>query len=184
MQRTLTTTRLTLRPLVQADASWITHTVRLPQIYRNLAHIAENQSEDTTSAFIARANEGEEAGTDIVRLIERESAPLGLVGVHRKTHTEPFELGYWLHPDYWGDGVMSEATKAYMNWLDGFVSPRFYMAGYFYDNPASGAILRKLGFLPTWRRPVFCQGRQEEVDHIDMSRIPDQKDNDEVSRSV
>jgi len=57
------------------------------------------------------------------------------------------ELGYWLARDYWGHGYITEAAAAVL--LEGFsaLSLPYIDAGYFVDNPASGRVLDKLGFV-------------------------------------
>ena len=171
MQRTLSTKRLALRPLVLADEPWITSTVQIPDVYRNVANIPAGQTSDQTRTFIETCMEGDLSGTNTVRIIEMDDKPLGLCGLHRKVMRQPFELGYWLHPDAWGQGVVTEAAARMLEWADRNALPKLILSGHFVDNPASGAILRKHGFLPSDRRPVFCAGRNEKVDHIFMSRI-------------
>ena len=60
-----------------------------------------------------------------------------------------------------------------MNWAEEDMDIQHFASGHFADNPASGTVLRKIGFLPCWRGPVFSRSRNEKVDHIYMSRIAD-----------
>ena len=59
------------------------------------------------------------------------------------------ELGYWIAKDWWGQGIAVEAAlpgleHAFLAWR----LPRL-CAGHYEDNPASGRVLEKLGFVPT-----------------------------------
>src|SRR3546814_6508816 len=61
------------------------------------------------------------------------------------------ELGYWVARSYWGLGYATEAGRHMLDLARTLGIPRL-TAAHFVDNPASGAVLRKLGFRPTGRR--------------------------------
>src|SRR3546814_11031633 len=61
------------------------------------------------------------------------------------------ELGYWVARSYWGLGYATEAGRHMLDLARTLGIPRL-TAAHFVDNPASGAVLRKLGFRPTARR--------------------------------
>ena len=60
------------------------------------------------------------------------------------------EMGYWIARPYWGLGFATEAGRQLIRIARAMHMPRL-AAGHFTDNPASGAVLRKLGFRPTGR---------------------------------
>jgi RimJ/RimL family protein N-acetyltransferase len=72
----------------------------------------------------------------------------GSVGLH-PTNDVATELGYWLGRPYWGAGLMTEAVRAVTDWAAASWRRRALVAGHFTDNPASGAVLVKAGFLYT-----------------------------------
>ena len=47
------------------------------------------------------------------------------MGAHRKGAGEPFEIGYWLAPDRWGQGYTTEAARALME--DHVLGTEFYL---------------------------------------------------------
>ena len=57
-------------------------------------------------------------------------------------------LGYWIGRPFWGNGYATEASRAVLN-LARALGHRRIVASHFVDNPASGHVLRKLGFRPT-----------------------------------
>lgn len=173
MPKTQKTERLVLRALVIADAPWITRAVNLPDIHRNVARIRPGQSQSETEDYIKRCAEGELADTDYVWMIEFEDERVGIIGLHRSSRRDPFELGYWLHPDFWSKGIITEAARCVVRWADEHITPKLLVSGHYTDNPYSGQILKKIGFLPCWRQPVYCAGRDEKVDHLYMSRLSD-----------
>ena len=88
-------------------------------------------------------------------IIEHDARVAGAIGFGKGT------LGYYLAPDLWGQGLMSEALAAFLP----EVFDRFPMdsikADHFEDNPASGAILRKFGFRQTGREMATSKARLE-----------------------
>ena len=58
------------------------------------------------------------------------------------------ELGYWIARQYWGQGYATEAGRAVLD-VAQMLGHRRIVASHFLDNPASGRVLRKLGFLAT-----------------------------------
>jgi RimJ/RimL family protein N-acetyltransferase len=58
-----------------------------------------------------------------------------------------------------------------INWLLARGDGRALVSGHFADNPASGRVLAKLGFLPCGRDKMHCAGRGEKADHIMLARI-------------
>lgn len=59
------------------------------------------------------------------------------------------DLGYWLGRPYWNRGYATEAARAALKWVKRDWRKRFVVAGHYADNPASGQVLCKAGFLYT-----------------------------------
>ena len=59
------------------------------------------------------------------------------------------EMGYWLGRPYWGQGYATEVAERALVWANRDWGRRYVMAGHFADNPASGQVLSKAGFLYT-----------------------------------
>ena len=71
------------------------------------------------------------------------------------------ELGYWISPPYWGLGFATEAARAVVDMARESLPCRKVVARHFVDNPASGNVLRKLGFQRSNRliaRPCLARG--------------------------
>ena len=56
-------------------------------------------------------------------------------------------IGYLLGEDFWGKGLGSELIQGLSDWLSETRSPARLLGGVAKDNPASGRILQKAGFL-------------------------------------
>ena len=164
----ISTPRLVLRPVSTTDAHAITVHVADPRIHRNVGRIPPGQTQDQTLAFLKTVQDGHAAGTDHVCAIERKGELVGCVGAHRASRRDLYELGYWIAPTAWGEGYATEAAHALMDRLQARAGMRAMTAGHFVDNPVSGRVLRKLGFLPCGRRPFHSLGRGADVERRDM----------------
>ena len=170
MSEEIRTARLLLRRVRPMDAGPITAIIQDPRVHRMLARVAPNQTKAQTLAWIARQDAGAARDTDHVRAIELDGELVGVTGANRSDTGSPFEIGYWLAPHAWGKGLMTEAVGALLEWLEKR-GERAFVSGHFADNPGSGRVLQKLGFMNSGRNPVFCLGRGEMVDHLYMARI-------------
>lgn len=171
MTAELYTERLHLRPVVPQDSGRITELVSDPRIHRMLARVAPGQTKAQTLAWIMTHERGRIENTDHVFAITQGGELLGVIGAHRTDPEQPFEIGYWLAPEAWGQGFCSEAGAGLIGWLETTRGARVLVAGHFADNPASGRVLIKLGFLPCGRDRMHSAGRGELADHILMARI-------------
>ena len=89
----------------------------------------------------------------------------GQIGFHRgPTGTI---LGYWLGQPFWGQGIMTEAVIASLDWYFRASGAAEVISGVFAFNQASLAIQTKLGFTQTGRSTLLCLARNAEVEHID-----------------
>lgn len=70
---------------------------------------------------------------------------IGAVGIW----DNPAEIGYFLDPAFWGRGFATEAMAAFLPQMMARFGMSEVIADHCTDNPASGAVLRKLGFQQT-----------------------------------
>lgn len=68
-------------------------------------------------------------------------------------------LGYWLAPQFWGRRYGSEAVTAVVSAFFEDQPEEALHASVLSDNPASFALLSRLGFRVTGCREVYCQAR-------------------------
>lgn len=93
---------------------------------------------------------------------------LGAIGLTPEEGTDAAELGYWLSPGYWGQGIATEAARAVVSFGFESLNLPVLTSGYFDDNPASGQVLRKLGFNEVGRSMRPCLAAGGEVPSIRM----------------
>lgn len=167
------TDRLLLRPPGPHDSGEITRFVNDPRIYRMLADVPPHQSKAETLAWIATIDGSfsRQTGYTFALICKLSGQLTGLCSAVRPHVEDPFRIGYWMAPEFWGKGYCSEAGLALISWLEQNRSVKALVSGYFHDNPASGAVLRKLGFVPCGRNRIHSRGRAAYVGHILMARI-------------
>jgi len=98
-------------------------------------------------------------------VIEHEDhGPVGVLGMFEDADPVP-EAGYWIGRDYWGRGYATEALQGALVWASRNWKRRALLAGHFADNPASGRVLEKAGFLYTGEtRKAYSQARRDVTD--------------------
>lgn len=102
--------------------------------------------------FLDRAETHDPSRERVFAIEAKDGAQLvGMLGFH-PTPEGRSELGYWFGKPYWGQGLATEAAEAALAWAKDAWKRRLVVAGHFADNPASGAVLCKAGFLYTGER--------------------------------
>ena len=158
------TERLLLRPAWPEDADALCNGIADHGVVRNLATAPWPYRPSDAREFIARAQDPM-APRFLMTLPGADgSRVIGAVGLG-KTETG-VELGYWIARPYWGRGYATEAARGVIE-IARLLGHDGLEAGHFVDNPASGRVLRKLGFRPTGKVvPRFSCGRGEEADCV------------------
>jgi RimJ/RimL family protein N-acetyltransferase len=155
------TERLLLRPGWTQDAPALFEAITNETVVRNLSSVPWPYTEQHAEAFLA-ADRGP-AEPKFLIFLRTAAAPqlVGAIGIARRHGDEP-ELGYWIAKPFWGRGFASEAGEAVVRLArDALRLPRL-AASHFIDNPASGRVLEKLGFIPTGLVvPRYSAGRRE-----------------------
>lgn len=140
------TPRLRLRGLEPQDAVPIAGLANDFEVARMLVPLPHPFTLADAEAFVARQR-GTASPRDRVFGVEHKT--FGVIGVLGFRRDGPFaEVGYWLGRTFWGRGLATEALVAAMDWARR-AGARAVFSGHFPDNPASGRVLVKAGFLYT-----------------------------------
>lgn len=141
------TGRLHLRPGCKGDAPALFRAIADPDIVRNLASAPWPYGLTDAERLVSHPYNTEEPRLFIFR--EDTSPPelIGVAGLDRMP-TGEVELGYWIAKPHWNRGYASEAGRQMIEIARTDLKLPRLVAGYFIDNPASGHVLRKLGFSP------------------------------------
>ncbi len=157
--------RLFLRPAFPEDCDAILAGIGEESIVRNLASAPWPYTRDDARAFAARPQDPR-----LPHFLVTLPGPgvIGSAGLGE--HEGVPELGYWIARAHWGQGYATEAAGAVLR-IARTLGHRRVVAGHFADNPASGKVLRKLGFVPTGRSARrFSAARGTAAETIEYAR--------------
>lgn len=143
------TPRLLLRPGWMEDASALAEAIGEPAILRNLTRAPAVYTADDARTFLSLPHDSRHPR--LLAFSRTRGAPrlVGGCGVHLGEEGAP-EIGYWIARPYWGLGFATEAASAVLS-MARAAGVSGIRAAHFADNPASGNVLRKLGFRYTGR---------------------------------
>lgn len=166
---TLQTPRLRLRAPVLADAPRIAMFVGAWEVARMLARVPHPYTEQDAKNWI-----GDPDGEARRYVVVHANGVIGVVGLELRDQAGTYELGYWLAQPFWGRGFMTEAAAAVIEALRACDPSAAVTCCHFADNPASAAVIRKLGFVATGERQLDCRARGQAVRALTYSLPPRQ----------
>lgn len=157
------TRRLVLRAPGPHDAGRMVALANDANIARMTLRMPHPFSIDDAEAFVVQVA-GQNPARAQTFLIEHEDhGPVGVMGLFEDKDPAP-EVGYWIGRPFWGRGYATEALEGAQVWASKRWKRRALMAGHFADNPASGRVLEKAGFLYTGEvRKGFSRARDADA---------------------
>ena len=160
---TLSTERLLLRGVVNADAERIAELANDAGVASMTTTMPHPYTQADAEAWLARCR-GSDWEREAHFVVEHRSfGMVGALGFKTGANGRP-ELGFWLGRPFWNRGYATEAVRAGLDWARRNWRRKLVVAGHFADNPASGQVLCKAGFLYTGDvEPRWSQARQGPV---------------------
>lgn len=141
----LETTRLRLRPLTAEDAeglfAYCSHPAVGPRAGWKPHESLEESRQILAQVFLRQPH---------TFAIEREGRLIGTIGLTEDSKRENAGakmIGYSLAFDCWGQGLMTEAVEAVLVYGFDLLNLSILTATCYPDNPASGRVLEKCGFV-------------------------------------
>ena len=173
-QPALKTPRLWLRAFDLADAPVVQSLAGDQRIASTTLNIPHPYEDGVAEAWILSHRQlyiaGVVASFGIVLQDTREL--VGAIGLHLETRHMRAELGYWVGAPYWNRGLATEAGRAVLEFAFGVLELNRVHATHFLRNPASGAVMRKLGmsYEGRMREHIRKNGVFEDVDKYAILR--------------
>ncbi len=177
------TPRTLLRPGWPEDASALFAAINDQAIVRNLTRAPWPYRLDDARQFLSLP--AEHASPRWLIFSRTDGAPqlVGCIGIDAQYNGD-VELGYWISRRHWGRGYATEAGRAVLENARALGHKRL-VASHFIDNPASAAVLHKLGFQPTGHTVGrFSRGRNREVQAVEFSCLLEPEQECEVMRPL
>lgn len=142
----ITTPRLRLRALTEADAPAYGALMHLPEVTRFTNLVVKPDGEQALKT-VHNMMELWPAGTGCAWLIEEACAFVGVIRFNYfHTWSRCGGIGYEAHPDFWGRGVMTETVRALVQWGHDRFDLNRIEAWTVPGNPGSDRVLEKAGF--------------------------------------
>lgn len=162
--------RLFLRPGWPEDWEEVLARIADERVVRNLTQAPWPYAPDDARAFAAKPQD--QRLPHFLITVPTLAEPARIVGcVALGRHEDDVVLGYWIAREHWGQGYATEAARAVLQ-LAKVLGHQRIVANHFVDNPASGRVLRKLGFCPTGRvEQRLSAARGEPVQALEYVRI-------------
>lgn len=170
------TERLLLRPSWPEDSEALYDSIADESIVRNLARAPWPYALHDAREFAA--TEREFHYPNFLLMQRTDGAPRLVGGCGLGEDERGAELGYWIAQPYWGLGYATEAARAVIG-VAKALGHRRLVARHFIDNPASGRVLRKLGFSATGKTEIIqSKGRPMAAPCAVYARDLDNEDGD------
>jgi RimJ/RimL family protein N-acetyltransferase len=158
------TRRLLLRAPGPQDIPAIARLANDPDIARMTCRMPHPFGQGDAEDFVVQVAAQNPAKAATFLIEHEDQGPVGVIGMFEDSDVAP-ETGYWIGRPFWGRGFATEALEGALVWAGKRWKRRALMAGHFADNPASGRVLEKAGFLYTGeKRKRFSKARGEPVD--------------------
>ena len=173
---TLVTERLTLRPPVPEDAEAIHRLVNAWPVVRMLSRLPypypRSLTDEWIASTIAQRQDGRAYHLAITGQEDGQEMVIGCIGLRMDLAPRTGSLGYWVGQRFWGHGVAREAAGRVVSWALANLPIDRVAAQVSIDNPASAAVLRRLGFRETGRatQHFLARGAEEPVDVFEATR--------------
>lgn len=145
-QPTLKTGRLILRPFIMSDSARVKQIAGQKSISGLTLNIPHPYTEDIAKEWITNQPKDFAEDKAVVFAITLDKQHIiGAISLKLSMPHKRGEIGYWLDPDQWGKGYMTEAGRAIiiygfetlgLNKIYGECMPK---------NPASGRVMEKIG---------------------------------------
>ncbi|TCP60523.1 RimJ/RimL family protein N-acetyltransferase [Rhodovulum bhavnagarense] len=156
------TPRLTLRPFAGEDLRTLARIATDPRVAPMMGTIPVPWPEREMRLWVDRARFRGTVGFRLA-IAKRQGGVIGTIGLGGA----PASLAYFLDPAHWGRGYATEAARVFLaGCFARFPGLDVVGADHYFDNPASGRVLEKLGFRPTGRGIGHSRARLEPAANI------------------
>ncbi len=152
MERRIETERLILRTVTLEDAEAIFRWTSDPDVNRYMIYPLHQDIEVTREWLKSRDTDGKDT-YDLGFVLKETGELVGMGGIYYKEELDIWNIGYNLRKDCWGRGLVPEAMKAIIDYVDKEKGVRAIMGEFAKENAKSKRVMEKLG-MTFWKE---CQ---------------------------
>lgn len=147
MDTKIETERIILRPISMFDAKDMFEYASDPEVCKYVTWDAHKNLEETLSVLNKMTNENKNHPIFAITLKENKKmiGTIDAVLFGNNQHDKKAEIGYCINKNYWGNGLTTEAVKAFINYLFKTYNLHRIQAKHAIENPASGRVMQKSG---------------------------------------
>ncbi len=174
--RPLSTERLTLRPLTPGDAELLHRLVNDWEVTRTLAMVPfpypRSLADEWIASTVRELAAGDAYNLAITGREGEQETLVGVVSLRMLRENRSGVLGYWVGRRFWGHGVATEAAGKMARWGFANLDLDRIQAEVAIDNPASAAVLKRIGFreVGEGRKHFLARGGEVDVGHFEATR--------------
>jgi len=159
---------LHLRRLRLSDAGAFRAIVTRPEVGRMLLAFPTDWTLEQAQALIAKT-----APRDVPPFRLAIDAGNGeLIGTVGYVQGKTDEIAYFLDPAHQGQGIMRACLAGFIELIFSHFAPESLRAEVYHDNPASMALLRRLGFAETGSYLGTCSAQRAEPECLHIFDLP------------
>ena len=154
----LETDRLMMRPFRMEDAQEVFECWESdPDVARYMFWTSHNEIEKTREWLAFELGQIDKQDWYRFALVLKETGALiGTTLLYYEEEVECWEIGYNLGKEYWGKGYITEALKKMLDFAIHELKIKQMVGRYAKENPASGNVMKKLGFQYEKDIPYEC----------------------------
>ena len=159
----LTTKRLRLRVVSLSDIELVWAASRVEGFNDGMVWDPPNSRDElvTTTQNNLKSWEDGTAYAFTVDLSETMT-PIGRVGIRQDDGPSTWDIGFWIHPDYWGNGFATEAAQSVIEFGFSELEAEKITTAHATWNTQSQRVIEKLGFGLTGENPCgFMKGGKQ-----------------------
>jgi len=173
LDTTLTTERLLLRPVGLSDVDLVWEASRVDGFNDGMTWdppASKEEIVEITHRNLAHWRQGKDY---IFTVCLASGISIGRVGLHKEEVPDTWNIGFWIHPDHWGNGYASEAARAVLKFgIDSLCAKRILTAHATW-NIRSQRVIEGLGFRYVQTNPAgfYKNGNAVEEYEYELNRV-------------
>lgn len=143
------TSRLTLRPFSLDDAPDVQRLAGDKAIAETTVLVPHPYEDGLAEEWICshQPNWDKRKSIHWAVVLSSTNELIGAITIRLDFPNEKGNLGYWIGKPYWNNGYVTEVSQAAVDWAFKDLSLNRIESDHFSSNPASGAVMRKLGMV-------------------------------------